>query len=146
MAPSWQSSGAQRAFHEGVEKQAARQTCYIFTKPAGITGIETAIVRIAFAVRNTGILSEEKSKEATLGGLEETSATLSLRGHVIAVANAGTTSVDTVKFTIAPASTASETVDLSNSGTVITYLDEDQGINRGYPQSYDGDAATAECS
>ena len=121
----------------------------------GITGLETAIVLIAFVVvasifaltvLNTGLLSSEKSKEATLGGLEETSATLSLRGQVIAVANTGTTSVDTVKFTIAPASTASESVDLSNAGTVITYLDEDQGINRGNPQSFDGDADTAECS
>ena len=112
----------------------------------GITGLETAIVLFSFAVLDTGLLSSKKSKEATLGGLEETSATLSLRGQVIAVANTGTTSVDTVKFTIAPASTASETVDLSNTGTVITYLDEDQGINRGNPQSFDGDADTAECS
>ena len=65
----------------------------------GITGLETAIVLTAFVVLDTGLLSSEKSKEATLGGLEETSATLSLRGQVIAVANTGTTSVDTVKFT-----------------------------------------------
>ena len=51
-----------------------------------------------------------------------------------------------MKFTIAPASNASETVDLSNTGTVTTYLDEIQGINRGNPQSFDGDADTAECS
>ena len=29
---------------------------------------------------------------------------------------------------------------------MITYLDENQGINRGNPQSFDGDADTAECS
>ena len=111
----------------------------------GITGLETAIVLIAFVVLDTGLLSSKKSKEATLGGLEETSATLSLRGQVIAVANTGTVSTDVVKFT-RDGLYRSETVDLSNTGTVITYLDENQGINRGNPQSFDGDADTAECS
>ena len=59
----------------------------------GITGLETAIVLIAFvvvasvfafAVLNTGLLSSEKSKETVLGGLGETSATMGLRGDVIA--------------------------------------------------------------
>jgi archaellin len=100
----------------------------------------------AFAVLNTGLLSSEKSKEATLGGLEETSATLSLRGRVVADSNTAKTSVDTLKFTIAPASTASEAVDLSTTGTVITYLDENQGINCENPHSFDGDADTTECS
>lgn len=121
----------------------------------GITGLETAIVLIAFvvvaavfafAVLNTGLLSSEKSKEAALGGLEETSATLSLRGEVIADANAGKTAIDLVKFVLAPASTASESVDLSTTGSVITYLDDNQGINCGNPQSFDADADTAECS
>ena len=56
------------------------------------------------------------------------------------------TSVDTLKFTMAAAFPASETVDLSTTGTVITYLDENQGINCENPQSFDGDANTAECS
>ena len=58
----------------------------------GITGLETAIVLIAFvvvasvfafAVLSTGLLSSEKSKETVLGGLEETSSTLSIRGDII---------------------------------------------------------------
>ena len=58
----------------------------------GITGLETAIVLIAFvvvasvfafAVLSTGFLSAEKSKEAVLGGLEETSSTLNVRGDII---------------------------------------------------------------
>ena len=77
----------------------------------GITGLETAIVLIAFVVvasvfafgvLNTGLLSSEKSKEAALGGLEETSATLSIRGKVIAEANAGKTAIDTLKFNLTP--------------------------------------------
>ena len=117
----------------------------------GITGLETAIVLIAFvvvasvfafAVLNTGFLSSEKSKEAALGGLQETSSTLSLRGEVIADSNAA----DLIKFNLAPASTASESVDLSTTGSVITYLDDFQGINCQNPQSFDGDPDTAECS
>ena len=132
-----------------------RGTVTFFQNQQGITGLETAIVLIAFvvvaavfafAVLNTGLLSSEKSKEATLGGLEETSATLSLRGEVVADANSDKTAIDTVKFNLAPASTASESVDLSTTGTVVTYLDENQGINCENPQSFDGDGDTAECS
>jgi archaellin len=99
-------------------------------------------------VLNTGLLSSEKSKEAALGGLEETSSTLSLRGQVIADANSDKTAIDLGKFVVAPASTASESVDLSTTGSVITYLDENQGLNCETPQSFDGDADadTAECS
>ena len=49
----------------------------------GIDGLETANVLIAFAVLSTGLLSSEKSKETVLGGLEETSSTLSVRGDII---------------------------------------------------------------
>lgn len=121
----------------------------------GITGLETAIVLIAFVVvasvfafvvLNTGLLSSEKSKQAALGGLEETSATLSIRGQVIAAANSGKTAIDSVKFNLTPASTSSEPVDLSTTGTVVTYLDENQGINCQNPQAFDSDPDTAECS
>ena len=136
-------------------KQIATRNRYIFQNQRGITGLETAIVLIAFvvvasvfafAVLNTGLLSSEKSKEAALGGLEETSSTLSLRGQVIADANSDKTAIDLVKFVVAPVSTASESVDLSTTGSVITYLDENQGLNCENPQSFDGDADTAECS
>ncbi len=58
----------------------------------GITGLETAIVLIAFvvvasvfafAVLTTGLLSSEKSKETVLGALDETSSTITLRGSVV---------------------------------------------------------------
>ena len=127
----------------------------ILADQRGITGLETAIVLIAFvvvasvfafAVLNTGLLSSEKSKEAALGGLEETSATLSIRGNVIAAANPGKTAIDTLKFNLTPASTSSEPVDLSTTGTVVTYLDENQGINCQNPQAFDSVPDTAECS
>ena len=104
----------------------------------GITGLETAIVLIAFvvvasvfafAVLSTGLLSSEKSKETVLGGLAETSSTLSIRGDVIGDANSGKTALDTVKFTLTSAAQAADAVDLSSTGVVITYLDQDQALN-----------------
>ena len=105
---------------------------------AGITGIETAIVLIAFvvvasvfafAVLSTGLLASEKSKETILGGLETTTATLALRGAVVADANAGKTAIDSIKFTLSNATKSSTTVDLSSTGSVITYVDADNGLN-----------------
>ena len=87
----------------------------IYDDQRGITGLETAIVLIAFVVvasvfafLNVGLLSSQKSEQAALGGLEATSASLSIRGDVIASANAGKTAIDTVRFNLAPASTSSE--------------------------------------
>ena len=121
----------------------------------GITGLETAIVLIAFvvvasvfafAVLSTGLLSSEKSKETVLGGLAETSSTISVRGDIIADANTAKTFVDTVKFTLTSAAQASDAVDLSTTGVVVTYLDDDQAINCENPADFDSDNDTAECS
>ena len=121
----------------------------------GITGLETAIVLIAFvvvasvfafAVLSTGLLSSEKSKETVLGALEETSSTITVRGSVIGDANSGKTAIDTVKFTLTSAAQASDAVDLSPTGVVVTYLDSLQAINCENPQSFDADPDTAECS
>ena len=121
----------------------------------GITGLETAIVLIAFvvvasvfafAVLSTGLLSSEKSKETVLGGLEETSSTISVRGSVIGDSNSVKTAIDTVKFTLSSAAQASDAADLSTTGVVVTYLDNNQAINCEVPQSFDGDADTPECS
>ena len=108
------------------------------TDQRGITGLETAIVLIAFvvvasvfafAVLSTGLLSSEKSKETVLGGLEETSLTLSIRGDVIGDADSTKAWIDTVKFTLTSAAQAADAVDLSSTGVVITYLDQDQALN-----------------
>ncbi len=58
----------------------------------GITGLETAIILIAFVVvasvfaytvLSAGIFSSQKSQEAVYAGLEETRASMSLRGSVL---------------------------------------------------------------
>ena len=121
----------------------------------GITGLETAIVLIAFvvvasvfafAVLSTGLLSSEKSKETVLGGLEETSSTMNLRGSVIGDANPAKSFIDTIRFTLSSASQAGSGVDLSTAGVVVTYLDSGQAINCDNPDSFDNDPDTAECS
>jgi flagellin FlaB len=61
----------------------------------GITGLETAIILIAFVVvaavfaytaLSAGLFSTQKSQEAVYSGLKEAQSTLELRGGVIAVA------------------------------------------------------------
>ena len=141
-----------------MEKRAVRllnKSAELIKNQRGITGLETAIVLIAFvvvasmfafAVLSTGLLSSEKSKETVLGGLEETLSTLSVRGDIIGDSNTAKTFIDTVRFTLSSAAQASEAVDLSTTGVVVTYLDSGQAINCENPQSFDGDADTAECS
>ena len=104
----------------------------------GITAIETSIVLIAFVIvasvfgftaLNTGMLSSEKSRETVQEGLEETSASLALRGGVIATGNAGKTGIDTIKFYLTPAAQSAGPVDFSTTRTVVTYLDSNNSLN-----------------
>lgn len=104
----------------------------------GITGLETAIVLIAFvvvasvfafAVLSTGLISSETSKKAVLGALEDTSSTLMLRGGVAALANSDVTALITLKFIIGNAGQSYESVEVSHSAMIVTYLDEDNALN-----------------
>lgn len=107
----------------------------------GITGLETAIVLIAFvvvaavfafAVLSTGLLSSEKSKETVLGGLEETGATLAVRGNVIALDTGTDSDIDEVIFQVSNASQTGEGVNLARSGTdaaILSYTDKNQFVN-----------------
>ncbi len=105
----------------------------------GITGLETAIVLIAFVIvasvfaftmMSTGLLATDKTRETVLGGLEETSASLGLRGSLIATANVATTTpyVETISFQVT-AALSGGSVNLSTSTAVVTYIDEDQVVN-----------------
>ncbi len=75
----------------------------------GITGLETAIILIAFVivasvfafvVLSTGLFSAEKGKEAVFAGLEKASGNIEIRGSVTA-ASAVPPAVDSVTFNIA---------------------------------------------
>ncbi|MDA1189201.1 MAG: hypothetical protein O2854_05935 [Chloroflexi bacterium] len=106
----------------------------------GITGLETAIVLIAFvvvaavfafAVLTTGLLSSEQSKEEIIQSLEATSSTLQLRGSIIGRPNPGLTQIDTITFQVTN-SAGGGAVNLANSGSgiaVVTYIDENQSRN-----------------
>ena len=104
----------------------------------GITGLETAIVLVAFilvatvfafAVLSTGLVASEKSKEAALGSLKEASGTLMVRGRVVGTSNNALTALDQVKFTLSSATQANEGVEFTTAASVISYLDENQAVN-----------------
>ena len=106
----------------------------------GITGLETAIVLIAFVVvasvfaftiLNSGLLATEQTRETVIGGLEEASGSLVIRGSMVAIAVTTSTpaSVETVSFQMTTALTSDAAVDLSASSTIITYIDSDQSEN-----------------
>jgi flagellin-like protein len=61
----------------------------------GITGLETAIILIAFVIvasvfsftiLSVGVFSSERSKEAIIGGLEDSQNTLAPKGGIVAEA------------------------------------------------------------
>jgi flagellin FlaB len=99
----------------------------------GITGLETAIVLIAFVVvasvfsfvvLSTGLFSSERGKETVYAGLQKTRGSMELTGGMIATTN-GTQVTDlTLGLTLAA---GGDSVNLdagdSNNRTVISYLD-----------------------
>ena len=95
----------------------------------GVTGIEAAIVLIAFvivasvfafSVLSVGLLSAEEVKQMVTGSMEDTSATLFLSGGVVAEANSSRTAVESIKLNLSRATQSREFVDLSAAGTVVT--------------------------
>ncbi len=120
----------------------------------GITGLETAIILIAFVVvaavfaytvLSAGLFATQKSQEAVYAGLKEARSTLELRGGVIATANAtgdnGT--IKQISFIISgvlggepmdfTAPTADNATGVAASGggnkVVISYVDQNQHVN-----------------
>lgn len=115
----------------------------------GITGLETAIILIAFvvvaavfsfAVLSAGTFSTERSKEAIYAGLSEVRSTVELKGNIIgksadntylekvifSVANvAGGEAIDMTAPTIATGEIASS----SAHKVVISYLDSGQHVS-----------------
>ena len=102
----------------------------------GITGLETAIILIAFVVvatvfafviLTTGVFSAERGKETVFAGLEKARGTMEMRGGVVVTATGATLAVDDVQFTVAT-SAGGESVPLNPAGlnnrTVIAYRDD----------------------
>ena len=104
----------------------------------GITGLETAIILIAFvtvasvlaySVLSAGIFSSEKGKAAVYKGLDQASSSMELRGNVVALSANGTL-VDTVQFTVASV-LQDDSVDMTapTANSVILNYTDSTGMN-----------------
>ena len=102
----------------------------------GITGLETAIVLIAFVVvssvfafaaLSTGLFSSDQAKETIRSGLSEARGTLELRGAVIAEDTDVNGDMDKVYFQVANAA-GGEPIDLTQGKTIIRYSDSSQSV------------------
>lgn len=104
----------------------------------GITGLETAIILIAFVVvasvfafvvLSTGLFSSERGKETVYSGLQKSRGNLELRGGVVAQTNGS--SVTTLTIFLGNAA-GGEPVNLDPTATVnrtvIAYISEDQVV------------------
>ena len=102
----------------------------------GITGLETAIILIAFvtvaavlgySVLSAGIFSAERGKETVYQGLEQAQSSMECRGSVLALSSDNIT-VDELQFCVASV-LDDESVDMTDSSgnnvTIINYSDDD---------------------
>ncbi|HZP57374.1 MAG TPA: archaellin/type IV pilin N-terminal domain-containing protein [Dehalococcoidia bacterium] len=99
----------------------------------GVTGLETAIILIAFVVvaavfafvvLSTGLFSSERGKEAVYAGLAKTRGTMELSSGVIATSSG--TRITALKFDVALAA-GGDSVNLdpaaTTNRTVVSYID-----------------------
>lgn len=99
----------------------------------GITGLETAIILIAFVVVATvfafvvltaGVFSSERGKETVFAGLQKARGTMEVRGGIVATSTAGV--LDDISFAVA-SSASGESIPIdplaTNNRTVIAYRD-----------------------
>jgi flagellin FlaB len=123
-----------------------------FRKEKGITGLETAIILIAFVVvaavfaytaLSAGLFSTQKAQEAVYSGLKEAAGTVELKGAVIATGNStgDDGKIGEITFTVAsvlggepidftPPSGGADGVATGDSHkVVINYLDSEQEID-----------------
>jgi flagellin FlaB len=101
----------------------------------GITGLETAIILIAFVVVATvfafvvltaGVFSSERGKETVFAGLQKARGTMEIRGGVVATASGTPLAIDDIQFAVA-SSASGESIPIdplaTNNRTVIAYRD-----------------------
>ena len=105
----------------------------------GITGLETAIILIAFVivasvfayvVLSAGLFSSQKAKEAVYAGMKETGSTVEMKGDVIAKIESG--AVTEVYFTVGTRPGA-EPVDFTDTSAgenlvIISFQDQTQRL------------------
>jgi len=103
----------------------------------GITGLETAIILIAFVivatvfafvVLTTGVFSSERGKETVFAGLQKARGTMEIRGGVVVSATGSPLAVDDIILTVGNAAAGDPIPldpDASTNTTVIAYRDSD---------------------
>ena len=107
----------------------------------GITGLETAIILIAFVivasvfayvVLSAGLFSSQKAKEAVYAGMQETRSTIEIKGDVIAKMESGV--ITEVFFTVGgrPGNVPVDFTDTSDNSSsnkvIISFMDQYQQI------------------
>ena len=111
----------------------------VLTGKDGITGLETAIVLIAFVVvssvfafaaLSTGMFSSDKARETITAGLAQTRSTMELKGSVIGQTGTSPTSgtlakINTIDFHVTQSAGGAD-VDLTPGTTIIKYTDATQ--------------------
>ncbi|MCX6013841.1 MAG: hypothetical protein NTV30_10685 [Chloroflexi bacterium] len=117
----------------------------------GITGLETAIILIAFvtvasvlaySVLSAGVFSAERGKETVYSGLKSAQSTLEVKGSLIGLDDADNDALGSVQFTIGLA-VQGEKVDMDTM--VINYFDvasnvlSSQSTERGTANILEGD-------
>ena len=111
----------------------------LFRDQRGITGLETAIVLIAFVVvssvfafaaLSTGLFTTDKAKETIKAGLAEARGTMEMKGSIIASADVTGSSgtIDVLTFQVTNAAVG-EAIDLTVGATIIKYSDDNQTQN-----------------
>lgn len=111
----------------------------LWTDQREITGLETAIVLIAFvvvssvfafSVLSTGLFSSDKAKETIAAGLEGKRSTLEMKGSIVLTASTTGASgvVSQIKFQVGMAA-AGDQADLTPGHTIIRYSDNNQVRN-----------------
>ena len=115
-------------------KNAFVQMQNLYSDRKGITGLETAIILIAFivvaavfafTVMTTGLFSSEKAKTTAQAGIAEASSTFAPKGAVIAAANGAGNAVETITFQITTASGSTGT-SIAKAKIALIYSDDNQ--------------------
>ncbi|GBD14396.1 hypothetical protein HRbin25_00269 [bacterium HR25] len=107
----------------------------------GITGLETAIILIAFVivasvfafvVLSTGLFSAERGKETVFAGLNKAQANLELHGSVVVTASGSPLVPDEITFSLALAA-GGTAVNIDPSATtnsvVMNYIDQNARVS-----------------
>ncbi len=102
----------------------------LYRRQRGMTGLETAIILIAFvtvagvlaySVLSAGVFSAERGKATVYGGLESASTTMEVKGHVLGLSTDNTT-LSQAQFSFGLVMSDGK---VDTNSIVVNYFDED---------------------